>query len=152
MVARPPAVETERAAISPPLPHGMLDRMKALRGLGVNGAAIFLKSGAAKFPSSAGGRSAVGVIGAALVPHVRRSDLIGQEKVMLTSWMRSLGAIPCSALKAASRSSDMERRAQRRADVYERLSLRGDLGLKSLYAVSGAGEHSDPFLRASGGR
>jgi hypothetical protein len=80
MVARPPAVETERAAISPPLPHGMLDRMKALRGLGVNGAAIFLKSGAAKFPSSAGGRSAVGVIGAALVPHVRRSDLIGQER------------------------------------------------------------------------
>ena len=105
MVTRPPAVETERAAISPPLPHGVLDRMKALRGLGVNGAAIFLKSGAAKFPSSAGGRSAVGVIGAALVPHVRRSDLIGQEKVMLTSWMRSLGAIPCSALKAASRSS-----------------------------------------------
>ena len=33
---------------------------------GVNGAAIFLKSGAVKFPSLAGWRSAVGVIGASV--------------------------------------------------------------------------------------
>ena len=33
----------------------------------VNGAAIFLKSGAAKFPSLAGRRSAMGVIGASVL-------------------------------------------------------------------------------------
>jgi hypothetical protein len=33
----------------------------------VNGAAVFLKSGAAKFPSLAGRRSAVGVIGASIL-------------------------------------------------------------------------------------
>ena len=37
------------------------------RSLAVNGAAIFLKSGAAKFPILAGWRSAMGVIGASVL-------------------------------------------------------------------------------------
>ena len=50
---------------------------------GVNGAAIFLKSGAAKFPSLAGWRSAVGVIGASVLwrpaatPQGRRNGIGG---------------------------------------------------------------------------
>jgi hypothetical protein len=43
------------------------DAQHAPFGAPVNGAAVFLKSGAAKFPSLAGRRSAVGVIGASIL-------------------------------------------------------------------------------------